>query len=209
MIPSPDLLLYRYNVAVQPAAAGKKLNQIIKLLLKLPQYAECQDVIVTDFKSTLVSCKRLSPDAAELAVQYRAESEDEPRANAQNYRLRVEETGTLTVSELTDFLGSTNLNSAHTDKLPILQALNIFLGHYAKATPSIATVGSSKGFSLSETSPKWDLGAGLSALRGFFSSVRAATCRILVNVNISHGAFYDAIPLDQLIQKYGSANQFN
>lgn len=209
MIPSPDLLLYRYNVAVQPAAAGKKLNQIIKLLLKLPQYAEFHDVIVTDFKSTLVSCKRLSPDATELAVQYRAEGEDEPRANAPNYRLRVEETGTLTVSELTDFLGSTNLNSAYTDKLSILQALNIFLGHYAKATPSIATVGSSKSFSLSETSPKWDLGAGLSALRGFFSSVRVATCRILINVNISHGAFYDAIPLDQLIQKYGSANQFN
>lgn len=204
MVPSPDLLLYRYNVAVQPAATGKKLNQIIKLLLKLPKYAEFQDIIVTDYKYTLVSCKRLSPDAAELVVQYRAEGEDEPRANAQNYRLRVEDTGTLT-----DFLGSTNLNSAFADKQPVLQALNIFLGHYAKLTPAIATVGRSKSFSLSDTSPKWDLGAGLSALRGFFSSVRVATCRILVNVNISHGAFYDAIPLDQLIQKYGSANQFN
>lgn len=209
MIASPDLLLYRYDVAVQPAATGKKLNQIIKLLLKLPEYAEFQDVIVTDFKSTLVSCNRLSPDAAELAVQYRAEGEDEPRANAQHYRLRVEERGTLTVSELTDFLSSTNLNSAYSDKLPVLQALNIFLGHYARLNPAIAAVGSSKSFSLSDTSPKWDLGAGLSALRGFFSSVRVATCRILVNVNISHGAFYDAVPLDQLIQKYGSANQFN
>jgi len=28
-------------------------------------------------------------------------------------------------------------------------------------------------------------------------------------VNVSYGAFYDAIPLDQLIQKYGSAHQFN
>ena len=209
MIPSPDLLLYRYNVAVQPAATGKKLNQIIKLLLQLPEYGDFQDDIVTDFKSTLVSRRRLSPDTAERAIPYRAEGEDEPRANAQTYRLRVEETGSLTVSALTNHLTSTNVSTAYADKLPVLQALNIFLGHYAKSSPAVTTVGSSKSFSLTQAYPKWDLGAGLSALRGFFSSVRVATCRILVNVNVSHGAFYDAIPLDQLIQKYGSANQFN
>ena len=91
----------------------------------------------------------------------------------------------------------------------MLQALNIFLGHYAKSSPTVATVGSNKSFPLTQNSPKWDLGAGLTALRGFFSSVRVATCRILVNVNVSHGAFYDAIPLDQLIQRYGSAHHFN
>jgi len=120
----------------------------------------------------------------------------------------VEGTGTLTVSELTDYLSSTNVNTAYADKLPVLQALNIFLGHYAKSSPAIATVGS-KSFSLTQDSPRWDLGAGLTALRGFFSSVRVATCRILVNVNVSHGAFYDAIPLDQLIQKYDSAHRLN
>ena len=209
MIPSPDLLLYRYNVTVQPAATRKKLSQIIKLLLQLPEHSDFQDNIVTDFKSTLVSRRRLAPDIAELVIQYMVKGEDEPRANAQTYQLRVEKTGTLTVSELTDYLTSTNVNIAYTNKLPVLQALNIYLGHYAKSSPAVATVGSSKSFSLSQASPKWNLETGLSALRGFFSSVRVATCRILVNVNVSHGAFYDAIPLDQLIQKYGSANQFN
>ncbi len=174
---------------VQPTATGKKLSQIIKLLLGLPEYGESRDGIVTDFKSTLISRKRLSPDAVEFAIQYRAEGEDEPRANAQTYRLRVEETGTLTVSELTDYLTSTNVNTGYADKLPVLQALNIFLGHYAKSSPTVTTVGNSKSFSLTQASPKWDLGAGLSALRGFFSSVRVATCRILVNINVRHGAF--------------------
>ncbi|KAL9131513.1 MAG: hypothetical protein Q9217_000592 [Psora testacea] len=209
MIPHPDLCLYRYNVAVQPAATGKKLDQIVKLLLELPRYARFQGDIVTDFKSTLVSRKRLHADAEESAFPYRAEGEDEPRDNAQTYKLRVEETGILTVSELTDYLTSTNVSTAYTEKLPLLQALNIFLGHYAKASPGVATIGSSKSFSLASNSARWDLGAGVSALRGFFSSVRVATCRILVNINVSHGVFYDAIPLDQLIQKYGSANQFN
>ena len=96
------------------------------------------------------------------------EGEDEPRANAQTHRLRVEETATLTVSELTNYLISTNINTAYADKLPVLQALNIFLGHYAKSSPAVATVGSSKSFSLTQDTPKWDLGAGLTALRGFF-----------------------------------------
>ena len=214
MIPSPNLLLYRYNVDVlptaerQPAPAGKKLNQIIRLLLELPEYREFRNDIVTDFKSTLVSRRRLSPDTGGTAIQYRAEREDEPRDNAQIYRIRVQETGTLTVSELTDYLTSTNVNTAY-DKLPVSQALNIFLGHYTKTSPTISTVGSSKSFSLAQNSPSQNLGAGLTALRGFFSSVRVATCRILVNVNVSHGAFYDAIPLDQLINRYYSAHGIN
>ena len=209
MIPSPNLLLYRYNVDVQPAAVGKKLSQVIRLLLELPEYREFRNDIVTDFKSTLVSRRRLSPDTAGTAFQYRAEGEDEPRDKAQTYRLRVQETGNLTVSELTDYLTSTNVNTAYADKLPVLQALNIFLGHYAKSSPAVATVGSSKSFSLAQNSPSRNLGAGLTALRGFFSSVRVATCRILINVNVSHGTFYDAIPLEQLIDRYGSAHGFN
>ena len=209
MVPGPNLLLYRYNVDVQPAATGKKLGQIINLLLQLPEYRNFRNDIVTDFKSTLVSRRRLSPDLAQVTVTYRAEGEDEPRADAQAYRLRVGQTGTLTVSELTDHLTSTNMSTAYADKLPVLQALNIFLGHYAKSSSMIATAGSSKSFSLDPDSPKFDLGAGLSALRGFFSSVRVATCRILVNVNISHGAFYNAIRLDLLMQKYATAHNYN
>ena len=155
MIPSPYLFVYCYNVAVQLATIGKKLSQIIKLLLQLPEYCDFQDDIGTDFKSTLVSRRSLVPDAAESAIQYRVEGADEPCAHALTYRLRVEETGTLTVSELIDHLTSTTVNTAYADKLPVLQALNVFLGHYAESSPAIATVGRSKSFSLYRASPKW------------------------------------------------------
>ena len=68
MVPSPDLLFYRYSVAVQPTATGKKSSQVIKLLLELPGYGEFHDDITTDFKSTLVSLRRLSPGTAESAI---------------------------------------------------------------------------------------------------------------------------------------------
>jgi eukaryotic translation initiation factor 2C len=212
MIPPSNLVLYRYHIDVQPAVAGKKLNQVVRLLLEAPGIAEYQDDIVSDFKSTLISRKVLDPDSLEQGLTYRAEGEDEAAPNAKIHRIKLEFTGTLTVSELMDYLASTTLSSVYADKLPMIQALNIFLGHFAKTTPGMATVGGSRTFfadTQDTRASKWDLGAGLIALRGFFSSVRAATCRILVNVNVSHAAFYAAIPLEDLIQTYGGARGTN
>ena len=50
------------------------------------------------------------------------------------------------------------------------------------------------------------LGAGLQVIRGFFMSVRAATARILVNVQVKNMAFYDEGPLDQIMNAFMSAN---
>ncbi|KAH8656477.1 hypothetical protein BGZ61DRAFT_466627 [Ilyonectria robusta] len=76
-----------------------------------------------------------------------------------------------------------------------------------KADGESTTIGASKRFSLADHALKWDLGTGLIAIRGFFSSVRVSTCRSLVNVNVCHGAFYEAGPLDQIMFMYYSAHQ--
>lgn len=53
-------MLYRYHVNVLPAATGRKLTQIIRLLLKAPGYIDFRDDMITDFKSTLISRRKLS-----------------------------------------------------------------------------------------------------------------------------------------------------
>lgn len=60
LIRPSNLALHHYNVNVQPAAkqpapTGKKLSQIIMLLLELSQFDGCRDNLVTDFNSTLFS----------------------------------------------------------------------------------------------------------------------------------------------------------
>lgn len=209
LVPKADLVLHRYNIAIQPQEKGKKLGQLIRLLLDDPRFANTKNDIVTDFGSTMISRINLGEDRIEASVQYRAENEDEPRDGAPSYRFRIEKTGTLTVGDLMSYVTSTNVNEGYDDKLPMIQALNIFLGNYAKAHPGIATIGKNKAFSLSPQTARWDLGAGLTALRGFFSSVRVATCRILINVNVTNAPFYDAIPLDKLIEKFRATNGTN
>ena len=200
LMPPPNLVLYRYSVDVLPTAPGKKLRQIVRLLIQDQQYLGLRNDIVTDFKSNLISPKPLN--IGEFTIKYQAEDENEPRADAQNYQVRVGETGILTVSELTDFLASATVDASCPNELPIIQALNILLGHYAKSSSFLSTIGSNKAFPLSGNAEKWNLGAGLEAVRGFFSSVRGAANRLLINVNVAHAAFYVPTLLPETIWSF-------
>ncbi|KAK1749574.1 ribonuclease H-like domain-containing protein [Echria macrotheca] len=202
MIADTQLTLYRYAFTVSPATTGRKLAHITRMLLQAPEMAPFRQDVVSDFKSTCVSRQRLPSDDQTISIVYRSEGEDEPRPGAPTYQVRIQFTNTLGIGELIDYLSSTDIAAACDHKQPLIQALNIFLNHHAKSADDIATIGSSRAFSLRPDAPQMDLGGGLAAIRGFFSSVRAATCRILVNVNVSNAAFYLSGPLDQLMQAY-------
>ncbi|RMZ71484.1 Stem cell self-renewal Piwi [Pyrenophora seminiperda CCB06] len=205
LLPPPNMTLYRYDLDVQPEATGRKRHRIIELLLQTPEMIPHQKDVATDFKSTMISKVKLKHDETYIDLRYRSEGEDEPTENAKEYKIRVKYTNTLSVGDLVDWMNSTNTTD-YANKQDITQALNIYLNHYAKASNSLATIGSSKSFSLGQNATKGDLGSGLEVIRGFFSSVRVATCRILVNINVSHGAFYKTGPLPILMEDYGTRN---
>lgn len=207
LVPPSDLTLYSYDVGeIKPDVVGKKRTQIIRLLInESPELASYRGDMVTDFKSTLISRTKLDlgGDARNIEVTYKSEGEDDPKDRAPKYTISVKHTKTMTVGDLMSFLTSTNPAVQYDSKLEMIQGLNIFLKHWAKSTKNLATIGSSKTFSMSGNADKMDLGRGLTALRGFFTSVRAATNRILVNVNVSHGAFYEEGKLTALMMAYG------
>ncbi|KAJ4412457.1 hypothetical protein N0V82_008775 [Gnomoniopsis sp. IMI 355080] len=206
--PKTDLVLYVYDIKdIQPSAAGRKLSQIIRLVLnESNELAGYRDDLVTDFKSTLISRKQfpIGHERRIITITYKSEGEDEPVSHAQTYKVPVRLTKILTVGELMADLTSTNPTAQYDSKLELIQGLNIFLNHYAKVNDSLATIGSSKTFVLnaSDNNNTVDLGQGLRAIRGFITSVRAATNRILVNINVSHGAFYQEGTLRDLMSAF-------
>ncbi|KAF4496077.1 Stem cell self-renewal Piwi [Fusarium agapanthi] len=204
LLPPSTLILHRYDIQINPVAVGKKYFRVVQLLLQAPEFASKQGDIATDFRSTLVSKTKFSQDEVLIEVPYRSEGEDEPTARATVYKVRVQYTKTLDVGELVNYLNSTSLSQSLVDKQELTQALNIFLNHYAKSAKNLVTIGSTKSFSLSSEAARGDIDSGLEIIRGFFSSVRVATCRILVNINVSHGAFYHAVPLPELMRSYGT-----
>ncbi|KAF2105445.1 putative RNA interference and gene silencing protein [Lophiotrema nucula] len=206
LLPPSNMILHRYDVQISPEAAGRKHSRLVQLLLQSAELAPYQGNLATDFRSTLVSKTKFPRDETIIEVHYRSEGEDEPAAGATTYKVRVLYTKTSSVGELINYLNSTNLGQSFGDKQELTQALNIFLNHYAKSANNLATIGSTKSFSLNQNAARGDLGSGLEVIRGFFSSVRIATCRILVNINVSHGAFYHPGPLPALMNSYGVHN---
>ncbi|KAI8627031.1 Piwi-domain-containing protein [Xylariaceae sp. FL1651] len=199
LTPSSKLVLNQYSLSVSPAATGKKLSRIIQLALHSPELQGSRQDIVTDFKSTLITTLKIQEHT--ITVQYRAEGEDEPRDDALRYTVKMSYTKSLPVADLINYLASMNLSTQNEEKLSIIQAFNIVVNYHAKSNSGITTIGASKSFSLTNAD-KWDLEAGLTAMRGFFTSVRAATARVLLNVNVSHAAFYQVGPLDGLISSF-------
>jgi eukaryotic translation initiation factor 2C len=206
LLPPSDMVLYRYDIQISPEAAGRKHLRLVQLLLQSAELAPHQGDLATDFRSTLVSKTRFSHDSTIIEIRYRSDGEDEPAARAITYKIHIQYTKTLNIGELINFLNSTSLDQSFGDQQELTQALNIFLNHYAKSTNNVATIGSTKSFSLNQNAARGDLGSGLEVIRGFFSSVRIATCRILVNINVSHGAFFHAGPLPMLMNSYGVRN---
>ena len=211
--------LYRYKITIDhqykngkqlPEPKSKKLKQIIKLMLGHLQRSQQDMPIATDFKSTLICAQKISQDFWATKIVYSHEDDQATGMNTQTYTLHIEETPPhLSVSGLRDFLASTNTIAPFDDKESMLQALNIICGHHAKSSSEITMIGGNKAYKSAKDpkTEKWSLTAGLEAIRGYFLSVRLASFRALVNVNVSHGAFYEAIPLTNLIDKWSSSRK--
>ncbi len=209
LMPPKSLLLYRYSLEFIPDDQGRKpegkklLKWLVKLLLQ-QRLADYGNHIVTDFGSTILSKIDLGlGQGSTYEVQYQTEVDDEPRPGGRIYHVRVQPNGTLQSSELVDHLTSSNLSAVCAQKSDVIQALNIILGHYSKASNSVLFARPSKYYPFHPTTAEtFHLGAGLQALRGYFISVRAATARILVNIQVKHAACYQEGPLDALIRDF-------
>ncbi|KAL3423771.1 RNA interference and gene silencing protein [Phlyctema vagabunda] len=201
--PTKDLSLTRYNVEVLPEVTGKKLKRVFELLL---QNAEFKGV-ATDMSSLIISIKPLAiPDPYITDIVYIAEGQDTPTDRAQTYKVRVVTPTTLLIGEMMKYLGATSKTDTLDTKFEIIQGLNVLMGHAAKANPGVVSIGASRHFSTSQLNPAnvKRLGGGLESIRGFFQSVRAATGRILINVNVSHGVFLAPLRLSLLYPQLGT-----
>ena len=210
-------MLYRYNLTVEPLGdnekkppsepKGKKLKRIISLWLKylkqkMPSL-ESTDYIATDYKSNIVCSREVLQELWKTKITYL--HEDDTAATARNnspeYLVLLAGISPLRTSQLKIFLTSSESQAQYEHKEPMLQALNILFGHHAKSTPTTTMVGGNRAYTNHERTEKLPLGAGVQAVRGYFLSVRLCSFSSMVNVNVSHSAFYEAVPLANFMWK--------
>lgn len=205
----PDTTLYRYSVAFHDASdlPKPKKRRIIELLLEVKPFADYK--VASDGAQILISTEKIPLEAdRNYSIEwYPKDGEPIPPATAdetdKRKELRRKSTYRIKVEGLTDV----SLNGLLKDlaqptttyplKLETIQALNVIMAHGPSSDSNIATAGGNKfyPFGIHPQMQSADLGSGLHALRGYFSSVRTSVNRILVNVNVATGAFYKAGPL--------------
>lgn len=100
-----------------------------------------------------------------------------------------------------------DLNDSFYPKFPdVVDAVGILLGHAPRmATPGTVSV-ASRFFSTGMASERSSLGGHnsfLEIVRGYFQSVRPATGRLLLNVNVTHGVFREAGRLSDILRRAG------
>lgn len=180
----PNQTLFKYDIKFEPEVKGPKLHRVIKLLLEQAPLSQWR--IFTDFKQTLVLRDGIHDQ--KINVSYFLETENQPGPKATIYHVDIKRTDTLFVGQFLDTLSDPR--ESYAQKEPMLHALNVMLHHFPNSLRGIAVTGTGA-FPLSgDLSNVQELGDGLQALRGFFSSIRPDTGRVLVNVNIAWKAFY-------------------
>ncbi|KAI9684608.1 MAG: hypothetical protein M1822_005696 [Bathelium mastoideum] len=207
-----DVQLHKYRIEIQVPKGGsepkgRKLHRLIDLLLQ-DQFADMRHQLATDYKRTLISVGKL-PTKKEFQIAYRDEGEDPPTDNKSPYRMTLHNDSEdghpviISVGELMSYLSSQSAAALYTDKYTAIQALNIILGHNPKSNPAIASIGPNKHFAISgDQVEQQDLSEGLTCLRGFFVSVRPATCRILLNIQVKHAAMYNPDLVSKVVSDY-------
>lgn len=195
----PDLKLWHYGIIVTPEVKGPKLTQIIKTALNSGVHESLKRKIVTDFSAIMLSIQEIRQGHQNFKIRYKSELETEAPDNAKEYKISLDPIGIVDFSNLKAYLQHTQMSSSG---LPIEQACDIILGHHRKLSDNIAIVNKRNAFSVDSSAETCDLGTPfLIVLRGYFSSVRMSQSSLLVNVNVTHGAFYQAPKvLSQIIQ---------
>lgn len=213
LVPSRDKMFFRYDIHIFPAEgsevapAGKKVERLVQLLLKeLPQNIP----VASDRKHTLIAAQPLGFTNKEYSVVYYSEKDAGPNSKSPKHRAKVEFTGEFSFGSLLSYLASADLTLENdVTKDQIIQATNIILGYSMRSNDNVLTKSNrssrNKYFPTnrqgagSDLVEQWMLSSGLEAFRGFFMSVRAATGRILLNVQVQHVVAWRVQPLSQLL----------
>ncbi|KAF7714356.1 Uncharacterized protein PECH_001921 [Penicillium ucsense] len=201
--------IYRYHVSIAAEGgrepAGRKARQIVRLLLE-EHFPDKLNSVATDYRSTLISVSKLKDGTFD--VRYKDENDEDYPENPKVFKVTTQHTGDINPAELINYLTSTNAGNMLTSKPEIIQALNLILGHHPKTNREVASIGGNRHYSFQGgTMESASLEGGLEVLRGFFVSVRAATARILLNVQVKYLACYQAGPLTQVIGDWLYSNR--
>lgn len=200
------------NKALKTDVSGRKLAIIIQLAMDKLREEDPKAVLATEFKSKLISLHKLKYNDDCLEVTFKGENSNK----TENFFVRIvdpiEASFDATLQYLKTMSDKADPNGFPKFAVPV-DALGVILGYTPRKNPEVSPVGSARFFPIGPTCVEKQLGVNnrISAIRGYFQSVRLGTGRALLNVNVTSGVFRTAVSVADLcrwanIAQYGGSN---
>ncbi|KAL8994519.1 MAG: hypothetical protein Q9188_007044 [Gyalolechia gomerana] len=172
-----------------------------------------QYCLVTDFADILITVGKLQLGPSEM-MEYRLKYHEEgelPRPDVKASRVKISLLGPVPTSKMLRYLHSVPGNSTDLEDglKQSIQALNIVVNTTPNENPTIYRPSRSVFAEFPRTDnlsmkayDSIDLGGGLIRIRGYYSSTKTSTARILLNLHGQCSPFYPEINLLELMRIY-------
>ncbi|KAF2215264.1 hypothetical protein CERZMDRAFT_56848 [Cercospora zeae-maydis SCOH1-5] len=208
----PEVPLYRYVVDIRETTVSKpKLRRLFNEIFKHPAFSKVK--WATDYASILVTTDKLDLDNMQKgqewikmtlpsengAARQATPGEEAPdfvkNARDRNtFGFKIKYLDSFSPREMIHYLQSKSSGALYAGRADLVQILNVIVAKTPNEMANVRSVGGNKFYPYNNHPgvEYKDLGGGLEALRGYFSSVRPAISRLLVNINVTSGAFFTA-----------------
>ena len=203
----PKRSFFQYDVDFTPSEKkGDKRTRLFELMQKHPDFVALvpdPNTIAHDSSKTIISSEQLDIEEktkAEFVVRFFFADEG-PSDKNKEYTVHISPIRELRSEDLQKFVDGENMDY---DSSVIIRALNIILAKFPSSTVStnpnqrIVNFGQNR-FFIVEREASMDLGQGLVAYRGYYSSVRPSFGKVLCNINVCMAAFFRPMNLGQMI----------
>jgi len=212
----------------EPGLSKPRMRRLVKAILENDKFKN--KLVVTDYAQIIVTTEPidLGPDGRwadslvlppENPVQDRPESEtrkslpdivDQGRKR-NTVKFGVQFDGSYSPRHMLDYLRSTSTGADYSGRNNLIQLLNIVMVRRPQDHVEVVKVGQNKFYAFGghPACQYQTLGGNIQALRGYFASVRPAIGRLLLNLNVTSGAFYQSMPLLQLGIEGADARQLS
>jgi eukaryotic translation initiation factor 2C len=220
--------LYRYTVTFADNKMPKlKKRRAMEQILAFPVFKDVTRA--SDFATNIVTTSEISeefvnnkkhevvlPPKGSTTVPGAVDDSAQEHVKAARARntvvFRFERALSLNVRDLIAHINSTSAGAHYAGQQQLVQMLNIIMCKHSNEAASVAKLPGNKfypqqGLLGVNNHPHVDfeeLAGGLVALRGYYSSVRCATGRILLNLNVTSGAFYQTVSVINLLSRFGN-----
>ena len=206
--------LFTYGIVIDDrlTVGRKRQNFMESALRQLPELRALGTGVATDYASLLVTTTRLnfnSTNHKTFALKYYdTELAEDPvtAPTGKPFKLQISLIGLLSSSDLLRFTDPDPVTSSLSDTADtgVVRALNVVLASHPNKDPNVYRVGQNKFFRYpsQDAFSNYDLGGGLIAVRGYYSSVRFSTARALLNLNSQCTPFYKTMNVREIVREF-------